>query len=85
MNNTFPTESSVNNALPNANNYINLDDIPHQIISGYDKCDLGNGNLINIKKCDYETQIDLLIFGSGCKNYFISLPFVHKYVHPAFF
>ena len=39
--------------MPNANNYINLYDIfPHQIISGYDKCDLGNGNLINIKKSE---------------------------------
>ena len=53
MKNAFPMEISVNNTLLNANNSMQIDDIfPHQIISGYDKCDLGNCNLINIKKCE---------------------------------
>ena len=25
---------------------------PHHIVNGYDKCDIGNGNLNNFKKCD---------------------------------
>ena len=53
MNDIFPTETSVNNTLPNASGLVRLEDLfPHQIVNGYDKCDIGNGNLNNFKKCD---------------------------------
>ena len=48
MNDIIPTETSVNNTLPNASGLVRLEDVfPQHIVNGYDKCNVGNGNLNN--------------------------------------